>query len=69
MDKLITFIELCLRDAKATTGATRAKYYEQAFGAIQYHSFLYPDDITYKNLESLWADVYRPQFETLVYGG
>ena len=66
MDKLITFIDLCVRSAKTTSDrSTRQKYFEQAFGAVQYHGFVFPTD--YDEVESLWNDKYRHLFEELVY--
>jgi hypothetical protein len=67
MEKLIEFIELCLRSVKTTSDrTTRLKYYNQAFGAVQYHDFLHLTE--YEELETLWNETYRPQFEELVYG-
>jgi hypothetical protein len=37
----------------------------QAFGAVQYHITLIPED--YERVEELW-NKYKPQFERKVYG-
>ena len=38
---------------------------DQAFGAAQYHILMFPND--QKRVEDLW-DVYKPQFEKIIYG-
>ena len=45
----------------------RSTYFDQAFGMVQMACNFYPND--YKRIETLWEDVYRPQFEKLVYEG
>ena len=67
MNTLIQFIETCLRDCKATTDHTsRKNAFDRAFGAIQYHIML---DLTdFQQVETLWNETYRPQFEELVWG-
>ena len=45
----------------------RRTYFDQAFGMVQMASYFYPNDS--KRIENLWNEVYRPQFEKLVYEG
>lgn len=67
MTALINYLDYQMRMTKATENLTyRKTFYEQAFGAVQYHLFLYPND--QEKIELLWGEVYRPQFEKLVYG-
>lgn len=40
-------------------------FFDQAFGAAQYHVWLLPAD--QQEVEELW-NCYKPQFEELVYG-
>lgn len=40
-------------------------FFDQAFGACQYHIWLLPAD--QQEVEELW-NCYKPQFEELVYG-
>jgi hypothetical protein len=49
---------------KANNLIARKCFYDQAFGALQYHVALFPGD--HAEAESLWND-YRVQFEELVY--
>ena len=44
---------------------TRKCFYDQAFGAVQYHSFLFPSQ--HRELETLWNNTYKPRFEYLLY--
>ncbi len=68
MNTLIQFIESCLRDCKATADRTsRKNAYDRAFGATQYHIMLNLTE--FAEVETLWNETYRPQFEELVYGG
>lgn len=46
--------------------ATRKTYFDQAFGMAQMACCFYPNDS--KRIQNLWEDVYRPQFENLIYG-
>ena len=48
----------------ATDRQTRKTFYDQAFGACQYHLMLSHDD--QQKVEQMW-DNYRPKFEALVY--
>lgn len=49
---------------KANNLTARKCFYDQAFGALQYHVTLFPSD--FDEAESLWND-YRVQFEELIY--
>ena len=40
-------------------------FFDQAFGAAQYHIFLLPAD--QQEVEELW-NCYKPQFEEIIYG-
>lgn len=44
---------------------TQRTFCDQAFGAAQYHILMFPND--QKKVENLW-DVYKPQFEEIIYG-
>lgn len=50
---------------RATDRQTRRTFYDQAFGACQYHLMMFHDD--QQKVEQMW-DNYKPQFEALVYG-
>ena len=64
MNNLIVMLDIWLKNA--TEHPEQAKRcYEQAFGAVQYHDFLFPND--YKQVEALWNDNYRLKFEKIIY--
>ncbi len=44
---------------------TQRTFVDQAFGAAQYHTMLFPNDL--KKVENLWID-YKSQFEKIIYG-
>lgn len=44
---------------------TQRTFCDQAFGSAQYHILMFPND--QKRVEDLW-DVYKPQFEEIIYG-
>jgi hypothetical protein len=44
---------------------TQRTFFDQAFGAAQYHIMMFPND--QKKVESLWDD-YKSQFEKIIYG-
>lgn len=50
---------------KATDLPTKRTFFDQAFGACQYHIFIFPNDQV--DVEDLWNDVYKPQFEKMMY--
>ena len=69
MEKLIYFIEMQLNWAKQTPNTANA-FFHNAFGGLQFYIIehnLKNED--YAELEKLWNETYRPQFEELVYGG
>ena len=49
---------------KATDLRTKRTFFDQAFGACQYHIFIFPNDQV--DVQNLW-DEYKPQFETEIY--
>ena len=63
IERLDYLISLCER---ADNRIAKKCFYDQAFGALEYHTMLFPSD--YAEAESLWND-YRVRFEELVYGG
>ena len=66
MKTLIYLLDYYLSLAKSGDEKPRVVFYNQAFGAAQYHSFLYPGQ--HSDLEKLWNETYKPQFEYYVYG-
>ena len=50
----------------ADSHSLRRTYFDQAFGMLTMYCALYPNN--YQKAEQLWDEVYRPQFEALVYG-
>lgn len=66
MNTLIDLLNYYLSLVKHGDDKTRIVFYNQAFGAVQYHSFLFPSQ--HCELEKLWNETYKPQFEQLVYG-
>ena len=69
MEKLINFIEMQLNWAKQTPNSADA-FFHNAYGALQFYIIehnLHSED--YAELEKVWNETYRPQFEELVYGG
>ena len=45
--------------------ADKKTFFDQAFGAAQYHIFMFPAD--QQEVEELW-NCYKPQFEEIIYG-
>ena len=69
MKKIINFIEMEFKWAKQTPEHANT-YFGQAFGALQFYIIehsLRGDE--YAELETLWNEKYRPQFEAIMYGG
>jgi hypothetical protein len=65
LNTLINTLDYCLNGCKnANDQCLREIYFCQAFGAVQYHIFMFPNDE--KKVENLW-DVYKPQFEAEIY--
>ena len=69
MEKLIDFINQQLKWAKDTPQYAEA-FFRNAFGAVQFYDFEHDLRGTeYAELETLWNETYRPQFEALISGG
>ena len=69
MDKLINYIEMQLKWAKLETETANSNFHN-AFGALQF--YIFEHSLTgkeYSELETLWNETYRPQFEAIVYWG
>lgn len=67
MNTLIQFIESCVHNCEITSDRiSRKNAYDRAFGAVQYHIMLNPTE--FAEVEALWCETYRPQFEELVWG-
>lgn len=62
MGVLEEFLKYCLSQAKR---ASPLVFMHQAFGALQYYLFVWADEE--EEVSALW-DVYKPQFEELIYG-
>lgn len=63
MEALKEYLEYCLHLAMVSEPQI---FMHQAFGSAQYYLFVCPD--AQEEVESLW-DVYKSQFEELIYGG
>lgn len=69
MEKLIQFIEMQLKWAKLETETANHNFHN-AFGALQFYILEHSlSDNEYAELETLWNETYRPQFEAIVYWG
>ena len=66
MNTLINLLDYYISLAKRGDHKTRLAFFHQAFGAVQYHSFLFPSE--HQKLEKLWNETYKPEFEKYVYG-
>ena len=66
MKTLISILDDYISLVKYSDHKTRLVFFEQAFGAVQYHNFLYPSQ--HSKLEKLWNETYKPEFEKYVYG-
>lgn len=62
MGVLEEFLKYCLSQAKR---ANPLVFMHQAFGAVQYYLFVWADEE--EEVSAMW-DVYKPQFEELIYG-
>ena len=65
MNTLIIYLDQCIKNAKNPNYPTRTAF-DQAFGALMYHLLAHPNDS--HKAEKLWEEVYRPQFEQMLYG-
>lgn len=63
MEKLNEWMLYCLRACERAEN-NKLIWMHQAFGAVQYHIALIPED--YERVEELW-NKYKPQFERKVY--
>lgn len=69
MEKLISFIEMQLKWAKSETETANSNFHN-AFGALQFYILEHSlSNDEYAELETLWNETYRPQFEALISGG
>lgn len=69
MEKLINYIEMELKWTKQTPQYAHT-FFNQAFGALQFYFIeqgISGDE--FAELENLWNEKYRPQFEEIMYGG
>ena len=68
MNTLINCLDSHLRDCRMYADSTslRRTYFDQAFGMLTMYNALYPND--FAKTEKLWNEVYRPQFEEIIYG-
>jgi hypothetical protein len=69
MEKLIDYIEMVLKWTKQTPQYAHT-FFNQAFGALQF--YIIEQNISgdkFAELETLWNEKYRPQFEEIMYGG
>lgn len=66
MENLTNILNYYLRACRnAQDTKTSKTFFDQAFGAVQYHLFVFP--YTEKEVESLWNE-YKAQFEYIIYG-
>ena len=65
MNNLIVMLDIKIKYAKSHPEHAK-QYFEQAFGMVEYHTYLFPND--FDKVEKLWNEVYRPQFEKIVFG-
>jgi hypothetical protein len=66
MNTLTTYLNYTLNAAKNPCFEA-STFYNQAFGAVQYHLFQFPQD-EYEVVK-MWDEVYKPAFEAIIYGG
>ena len=66
LNTLINVLDYYIKACKNSQDkGVKQNFCNQAFGACQYHLFVFPND--QKQVEALW-DVYKPQFEEIIYG-
>lgn len=69
MEKLINYLDILLGYAKRTPLCVRT-FYDCAFGAVEFYIFEHPVTASEcDEVETLWNETYKPQFEALMYGG
>lgn len=68
MNTLIAMLDRHLSDCKkyADSYAFRRTYFDQAFGMVRMFTALYPNEDA--KVGELWEEVYRPQFEKILWG-
>lgn len=68
MNTLILMLDRHLDYCKkfAMSQSLKRTYFDQAFGMLTMYCALYPND--YSKAEKLWEEVYRPQFEKILWG-
>ena len=64
INSLDYYIKAC---RNASDRATKRTFFDQAFGACQYHIMMFHND--QQKVEALWNVKYKPEFEELCYGG
>jgi hypothetical protein len=66
MKNLITILDYYLKACqRATDLPTKRTFFDQAFGACQYHIFIFSYE--QNEVQELW-DTYKAQFEKNIYG-
>lgn len=69
MKKLINYIEMELKWTNQTPEHAHT-FFNQAFGALQFYIIEHSlNGDEFAELENLWNEKYRPQFEAIMYGG
>lgn len=68
MTTLINLLDRHLRQCKkyADSQSLKRTYFDQAFGMLTMYCALYPNNS--QKAENLWDEVYRPQFEAILWG-
>lgn len=68
MQTLISYLDRHLAMCKkyADSQSLKRTYFDQAFGMLTMYCGLHPNQ--YAKAEKLWDEVYRPQFETIMWG-
>lgn len=68
MQTLINYLDRHLAMCKkyADSQSLKRTYFDQAFGMLVMYCGLYPN--CEDKAEKLWDEVYRPQFETIMWG-
>lgn len=68
MTTLINLLDRHLRQCQkyADNQSLKRTYFDQAFGMLTMYCALYPNND--QKAEKLWDEVYRPQFEKILWG-
>lgn len=68
MATLINMLDRHLNDCRmyANSQSLKRTYFDQAFGMLLMYCALYPNN--YQKAEQLWDEVYRTQFEEILWG-